>query len=73
MVPFVLAWDQAPHWGKKEKTISVRGKKICPERGKGGGPFPVLRPPLGSVRSRIFFVFHPFYLFSIGEPGPRLL
>ena len=29
-----VAWDQAPHWGKKEKKISVGEKKI----GEGTDP-----------------------------------
>ena len=40
MIPFILAWDQAPHWGKKEKTISVREKKNLSGEGKGWWTFP---------------------------------
>ena len=40
MIPFILAWDQAPHWGKKEKTISVREKKSLSGEGKGWWTFP---------------------------------
>ena len=34
-----VAWDQAPHWGKKEKKIG--------ERSESGGLSPLSRTPLG--------------------------
>ena len=40
MVPFIVAWDQVPHWGKKEKTISVCEKKNLSGDGKGWRTFP---------------------------------
>ena len=33
-----VAWDPAPHWGKKEKKICVaKKKKKCGERNEPGG------------------------------------
>ena len=41
---------------------------------QGPPPFPLPRPPHGSLRSLIFFLFYPVFLpFSLTtEPGPRL-
>ena len=71
-----LAWDQGPNCWKKEKKIGVRGKKLGERselsgslgRGKGGRPFPLPRPPLGSLRSPygmyVFSYFTQFFAFS---------
>ena len=32
-----VAWDPAPHWGKKKKKICVAKKKKCGERNEPGG------------------------------------
>ena len=54
----MLAWDQAPHWGKREKKgpwAKNRGKRVTP-------PF----PPSPGHRSPIFFLFDPvFCLFPL--------
>ena len=72
-IPLNLAWDQAPHCGKKEKKTALAKKTIKIDerseprgslgRGKGGRPSPLTRIPLGSLCSPIFFLFDPF-LFS---------
>ena len=59
----LIAWDQAPHWGKKEKKIGVGEKKKIGERseaqgslgkGKGGPHFlpfsPTAEPVPGYLR-----------------------
>ena len=66
-----LAWDQVPHWGKKERNRRGREKKSRGSLGREkGGPF---LPP--SLRSPIFTYFSyltPFFAFPPCEPGPRL-
>ena len=63
----VLAWDQALHWGKKEKKIGVDEKKQIGERselrgslerGKGGVAWRHLPRP----RLQFDPVFLPFFL-----------
>ena len=62
-----VAWDQAPHWGKKKK-INVGEKKKSKKkpsgslgRGKSGGLSSLPRTPLGSLRSPTFFLFDPVF------------
>ena len=78
-----LAWDQAPHCGKREKKSALGQKKSTWEANRevvwGGKRVVALSPssriPLYSLRSPIFFLFDPFFcLFSpTAEPGPRLV
>ena len=64
-----VVWDQAPHWGKKKKNRRGRKKKLGerserrgrPEEGKGWCFFSLLRPPLGTLRSPICFLFDPVF------------
>ena len=73
LIPILLACDQGPQWGKRQKTGSNRkniGERSQPS-GLGRGkrpPFPLPRLPPGSLRSPIFFPFFPN-----AEPGPRIL
>ena len=66
-----LAWDQAPHCGKKEKKSALAKKNKIDERseprgslgrGKGGRPSPLTRIPLGSLRAPIFSYSTPSFL-----------
>ena len=56
--------------GLKEETVgsSLRLGSALGEKGevawggeRGGSPFPLPRPPLGSLRSPIFFLFNPVF------------
>ena len=62
-----LAGDHASHWGKKGggNRRAKRAKRLYME-GKDHLP----RPPLGSLRSPIFFPIGPFP--PPQTPGPRL-
>ena len=42
-----IAWDRAPHWGKKKKKLASEANREVIWGGKG--PFPCLFPPLGSL------------------------
>ena len=53
----MLAWDQVPHWGKREKKGGV-GEK--PRRKGDAALSPLPRSPLGS---RYFFYLTPFFAF----------
>ena len=53
----MLAWDQAPHWGKRGKKGAV-GEK--PRRKGDAALSPLPRSPLGS---RYFFYLTPFFAF----------
>ena len=59
----MLAWDQAPYWGKRGKK-GTAGEK--PRRKGDAALSPLPRSPLGSLRSPIFFLFDPvFCLFPL--------
>ena len=57
----------------KKKLASEANREVAWGGERGGGAFPLPRPPLGSLRSPIFFLFDPFFLpfFPAAEPGPR--
>ena len=60
-----VIWDQAPHWGKKKKIGKRSERRGRSGEGKGWRFFSFPRPPFGSVRSPICFLFDPvFYLLS---------
>ena len=48
--------------GKRKKKIGERSEPRG-SLGRGKGPFPFPRPPLGSLRSPICFLFDPFFAF----------
>ena len=49
----------------KKKLASEANREVAWGGERGGGAFPLPRPPLGSLRSPIFFLFDPiFCLFS---------
>ena len=64
-----VVWDQAPLWGKKTKNRRGRKKKVGERRerrgrsgeGKGWRFFSLLRSPLGSLYSPIYFLFDPVF------------
>ena len=63
-IPTRLAWDQAQHWGKiggKKNTGERSEPRGSLGRGKGGDPFPLPRPPLGSFHSKMFFLLDPVF------------
>ena len=45
-----IAWDRAPHWGKKKKKLAREANREVIWGGKG--PFPCLFPPLGRLVPR---------------------
>ena len=55
-----LAWDQAPQWGKRRRKSASEASR---EAVWGGWrrPFPISRPPLGSLLSPMFFLFDPVF------------
>ena len=60
-----VIWDQALHWGKKKKISERSERRGRSGEGKGWLFFSFPRPPLGSLRSPICFLFDPvFYLLS---------
>ena len=69
----VVAWDQAPQWGKRQKKQGLIGKISLSEAsravawGGGKGCHPFL---LSSLRSPVFFF--PLQFSPNAEPGPRL-
>ena len=69
-----VAWDQAPHWGKKEEKIDERSEpKGSLGRGKGWRPFPLPNPLSANFARGHFSYLTPFLPFSSSaEPGPRL-
>lgn len=77
-IPHTLAWDQAPHWGIKEKKI---GERIDPSGSLGRErvaepPLPVSPPQTTARLSSLadsFPISPRFCRFPpIAEPGPRL-
>ena len=63
-----IAWDQARHWGKKEKKISVRkGAEWKSEEGKGGGAayFPFVNGRCHFKRSMPPLVTKPLVMIDI--------
>ena len=48
--------------GGKRKKIDERSEPRG-SLGRGKGPFPLPRPPLGSLRSPLFFLFNPVFAF----------
>ena len=57
---------------RKKKLASEGSREVAWGGERGGGPFPLPRPPLGSLRSPIFFLFDPvFCLFPpLGSLAP---
>ena len=72
----ILAWNQAPHWGKRKK-IGVGQKKKKKLASKASREvawraFPIPRLSLGSLRLPILFLFDPvFCLFPGAWSQPR--
>ena len=71
----ILAWNEAPHWGKRKKIgVGQKKKKLASKASREvvWGAFPIPRLSLGSLRLPILFLFDPvFCLFPGAWSQPR--
>ena len=71
----ILAWNEAPHWGKRKKIgVGQKKKKLASKASREvvWGAFLIPRLSLGSLRLPILFLFDPvFCLFPGAWSQPR--